>query len=76
LARGWSGHIAEVGDRFRCTIRDFNPFTNPLPFKDTNGLYREPEANNRRAVGFYFRTGVRTTDQAAYDAICWAGARG
>jgi hypothetical protein len=76
LGAGIVGHVTEVGDRFRCSIRDFKPFTNPLAFKDAKGLYREPEANNRRAVGFYFQTGVRTIDQAAYDAICKAGARG
>jgi hypothetical protein len=76
LGAGMVGHISEVGGRFRCTICDFKPFTNPPPFKDANGLYREPEANNRRAVGFYFQTGVRTIDQAAYDAICKAGEHG
>ncbi|OBH31689.1 hypothetical protein A9X03_07100 [Mycobacterium sp. E1715] len=69
------GDVTEVGDRFRCSIQDFKAFEHPVPFKDENGLYREPEANNRKAVGFYFQSGVRTIDQNAYNAICRAGTR-
>jgi hypothetical protein len=73
LGAGTVGDVTEVGGRWRCSIRDFKQFGSPVPFKDANGRYREPEANNRKAVGFYYQTGVRAIDQDAYDAICRAG---
>jgi hypothetical protein len=76
LGAGTVGDVTEFGERFRCLIKNYEPFKHPLPFKDANGLYREPEANNRKAVGFYYEPGVRTIDQIAYDAICRAGTLG
>lgn len=43
-----------------------------VDFKDGD-RYREPEANNRKSVGFYFQVGVREIDQVAFDEICRAG---
>jgi hypothetical protein len=73
LGAGTVGDVTEVGDRFRCTIHNYTPFEDPVPFKDADGKYLEPEANNRKAVGFYFEPGVRTIDEDAYHAICKAG---
>jgi len=72
LGIGTVGEIREVGDRLRCTVEHYQPFKNPVPFK-LGGVYREPEANERSAVGFYFQVGVRPIDEASYDAIVVAG---
>ncbi len=72
LGIGTVGEIREVGDRLRCTVEHYQPFKNPVPFK-LGGVYREPEANERSAVGFYFQVGVRPIDDASYDAIAVAG---
>ena len=69
---GAVGEITDLGERFKCTVLDYRPFPEPLPFKLDNA-YREPEANKRKAVGFYFQVGVRLIDQNAYDAIINAG---
>jgi hypothetical protein len=73
LGAGTVGGVTEIGERFRCSIENYKPFKRPVPFKDAKGRYREPEANNRKAVGFYYEPGVRTIDQNTYDAICRAG---
>jgi hypothetical protein len=72
LGCGRVGAITEVGERFRCTIEDYREFKNPVLFKDGT-RYREPEANRRKAIGFYFQVGVRSIDQAAFDEILEAG---
>jgi hypothetical protein len=72
LGVGIVSEVSVIGDRFRCSITNFRPFTPPLPFK-TGDSYLEPEANTRTAVGFYFQTGVRRLDQNAFDAICALG---
>jgi hypothetical protein len=64
--------ITATGDRLRCTIEDYRGFKKPLPFKDGD-QYREPEANHRKAVGFYFQVGVRSIDQKSFDEIVAAG---
>lgn len=69
---GTVGEVMETGERFRCTIEDYRAFKDPVSFKDGN-TYREPEANQRKAVGFYFQVGVRRIDQRAFDKILAAG---
>lgn len=56
----------------RHTVVDYQPFAKPVPFK-VDGIYREPEANQRTAIGFYFQVGVRPLDQKAFDAIVKSG---
>lgn len=74
LGTGVIGNIVPVStELFQCTIENFMPFARPLPFKDDSGKYREPEANNRKAVGFYFQLGVRYIDDESYQAIVGAG---
>ncbi|PXW31277.1 UNVERIFIED_CONTAM: uncharacterized protein DUF3883 [Williamsia faeni] len=72
LGTGVVSTVNEIGDRYRCTITNYQPFEKPVGFKDGQ-TYREPPANSRKAVGFYFQVGVRSLDQIAYDAICRAG---
>jgi hypothetical protein len=72
LGVGIVSAVSPIGDRFRCSITNFQPFDPPLPFKASDG-YLEPEANSRTAVGFYFQTGVRGLDQNAFDTICALG---
>jgi len=72
LGCGRVGKITEVGDRFRCTIENFQEFEKAVPFK-RGETYREPEANLRSAVGFYFQVGVRSLDQKSFDEIVAAG---
>ena len=72
LGCGIVGNIAEFGDRFRCTIEEYRPFKRPVPFK-SGDFYREPEANNRTAIGFYYQVGVRPIDQRSFDEICEVG---
>lgn len=72
LGVGIVSEVTPIGDRFRCSITNFQPFTPPLPFKTGDG-YLEPEANARTAVGFYFQTGVRRLDQNAFDTMCALG---
>ena len=72
LGCGTVGKITEIGDRFRCTIEDYLEFKDPVLFK-VGDAYREPEANQRRAVGFYFQVGVRPIEQRAFDKILTAG---
>lgn len=69
---GIVNEVSAAGDLFRCSITNFQQFDPPVPFKDGD-RYREPEANNRAQVGFYFQVGVRPIDQATFDAICAAG---
>lgn len=69
---GTVGDITEVGSRLSCTVESYRSFKHPVPFKDGE-VYREPEANQRSAVGFYFQVGVRQIDVASYDAIVAAG---
>lgn len=74
LGTGIVGKVTQVNNTlFRCTIENFAPFKQPVPFKNVDGKYFEPEANNRKAVGFYFQTGVRQIDENAYQAIVKAG---
>ena len=72
LGCGTVGKITEISDRFRCTIENYQEFKNPVPFKEGD-TYREPEANQRKAIGFYFQVGVRPIDQRSYDEIVAAG---
>lgn len=72
LGTGVISRVSQIGDRYRCTITNYQPFDAPVGFKDGQ-TYREPAANSRKAVGFYFQVGVRALDQAAFDAICRAG---
>lgn len=72
LGCGIVGSITEFGDRFRCTIDNYQPFKRPVPFK-SGDFYREPEANNRTAVGFYYQVGVRPIDQRSFEEICEVG---
>ncbi|WP_156781140.1 hypothetical protein [Mycobacterium gordonae] len=72
LGYGTIGVITHIGDRLRCTIEDYQAFKKPLPFKDGD-RYREPEANHRKAIGFYFQVGVRSIDQNSFDEIVSAG---
>ena len=64
--------VTEGGERFQCTIEDYQEFRHPVLFK-VGDTYREPEANQRTAVGFYFQVGVRPIDQHAFDKIVAAG---
>jgi hypothetical protein len=72
LGCGTVGKVTEIGDRFRCAIEDYEEFNPPVFFKHGN-TYREPDANHRKAVGFYFQVGVRRIDQQAFDKILAAG---
>jgi hypothetical protein len=72
LGCGTIGKITEIGDRFRCTVENYQEFKHPVLFR-VGDSYREPEANQRRAVGFYFQVGVRPIDQRAFDKILAAG---
>lgn len=76
LGAGLVGDVYPVGDRFQCLVTDYQPFEPPLFFKDGD-KYREPRANKRKAdgksIGLFFKNGVRTIDQDAFDAICAAG---
>ncbi len=69
---GIVGSVFTVGSRLQCTITNFEPFDPPVPFK-IGGQYREPVANTRNAVGFFFQQGVRRIDQSSFDSICEAG---
>lgn len=69
---GTIGRVTDTGERYRCTIVDYQPFKRPVPFK-SGDFYREPEANSRTAVGFYYQVGVRTIDQHSFDEICEIG---
>ena len=69
---GVVGSVFTVDDRFQCSISNYQPFDPPLTFKDGEG-YREPVANTRKSVGFFFQEGVRRLDQVAFDSICEAG---
>ncbi len=72
LGTGIVGSVFPVGERFQCSITNYQPFEPPVPFKEGT-LYVEPTANTRKAVGFYFQEGVRKLDQPAFDAICTRG---
>jgi hypothetical protein len=72
LGCGTVGEITEIGERLRCTVKDYQEFKHPVVFKDGD-RYREPEANQRKAIGFYFQVGVRPIDQRAFDEILEAG---
>lgn len=72
LGCGTVGEITKIGDRFRCAVKDYEEFKRPVLFKDGD-RYREPEANQRKAIGFYFQVGVRPIDQRAFDEILEAG---
>lgn len=72
LGCGTVGQITEIGERLRCTIKDYQAFKRPVPFK-SGDFYREPEANRRTAVGFYYQVGVRSIDQRSFDEICEIG---
>ncbi|TYQ10325.1 UNVERIFIED_ORG: uncharacterized protein DUF3883 [Gordonia westfalica J30] len=64
--------IIPSGDRYRCSVTNYQPFDPPVPFKDGD-RYLEPKANATEHVGFYFQVGVRPIDQVAFDAICEVG---
>ncbi|QSE93908.1 DUF3883 domain-containing protein [Rhodococcus pseudokoreensis] len=72
LGSGIIGSISQTGDRYSCTITNYQPFEIPVEFKEGR-TYREPEANNRKSVGFYFQPGVRVIDQNSFDDICRSG---
>lgn len=69
---GIVGAVNTVGERYQCSITNYQPFDPPVPFR-IGDLYLEPTANTRKAVGFYFQQGVRKLDQIAFDAICAIG---
>ncbi|MEV8195623.1 DUF3883 domain-containing protein [Rhodococcus pyridinivorans] len=69
---GIVGEITSYGDRYRCTILQYQPFETPVEFKD-GVSYREPAANSHGSVGFFFQNGVRSIDQDSFDAICQIG---
>jgi hypothetical protein len=72
LGCGTVGKITEIGERLRCTVVDYQEFKHPVLFKVCD-IYREPDANQRKAIGFYFQVGVRSIDQRAFDKILAAG---
>lgn len=72
LGCGTVGKVTEIGERFRCTVEDYQEFKHPVLFK-VGDIYREPEANQRKAIGFYFQVGVRPIEQPAFDEILEAG---
>lgn len=72
LGCGTVGKITEIGERLQCTIEDYQEFKKPVPFKDGDG-YREPEANHRKAIGFYYQVGVRSIDHKSFEEIVAAG---
>lgn len=68
---GVIGAVTPTGDgRLRCTVKNYQAFSVNVPLK-RDGRYMEPGANGRpsKEVGLHFRTGVRTIDQATFDAI-------
>jgi hypothetical protein len=69
---GIVGSVFTADERLQCSITNFQPFEPPVPFK-IEGQYREPRANTRKSVGFFFQEGVRRLDQVSFDSICEAG---
>jgi hypothetical protein len=67
-----TGIVGEVrsseryADRLVCVVEDWQPFGNPLPFRDGDGRYYEAGAE---LGGLYWRTGVRALDESAYERI-------
>ncbi|WIM87432.1 hypothetical protein PT015_21745 [Candidatus Mycobacterium wuenschmannii] len=49
LGCGTVGEIAEFGERFRCTIEDFEEFKKPVHFKE-GSRYREQRPTNARQL--------------------------
>jgi hypothetical protein len=72
LGCGTVGNVTDPGERLRCNIQNYQPFSRPVPFK-SGDFYREPEANSRTAIGFFYQVGVRPIDQSAFDEICEVG---
>ena len=69
---GMVGSVFTVGDRFQCSVTDYEPFDSIVPFK-AGDQYREPRANTHKSVGFFFQEGVRRIDQLSFDSICESG---
>lgn len=69
---GTVGEITEIGERLRCKVVDYQAFKRPVPFR-AGDFYREPEANERKAIGFYYQVGVRSIDERSFDEICEIG---
>ena len=66
-----TGIIGAISDdlhepkRLVCEVLDYQPFLNPLPFKDVHGTYLEAGASRRG----YFQRGVRRISEADFDRI-------
>ncbi|KHO22983.1 hypothetical protein [Mycolicibacterium setense] len=72
---GVVGAVTPTDDgRLRCAITNYRPFAATVPLKQDD-RYMEPGADGRlpKEVGLHFRTGVRTIDQKAFDAIVAVG---
>jgi len=75
---GVVGAVTPTDDgRLRCKVTSYRAFGENVPLKQ-DGHYLEPGANGRppKEVGLHFRTGVRTIDQIAFDAILAAAGLG
>ena len=76
LGTGVVGAIrpSETEGRLVCSIKDFDPFTSPLPFK-LDGDYLEPLGSvPPDRAGLYFRQGVREIDEETFARILAAAA--
>jgi hypothetical protein len=71
LGRGVIGRIRDSSTpgRLVCSIEDYEPFTDPLPFK-AGALYLESGARRLGSrAGLYFRQGVREVSDSDFRAI-------
>ncbi len=55
-----------------CSVEDYRPFVEPVPFRDSDG-YLERAANEHSHPGLFFRRGVRAVPGADYDRILQLG---
>jgi hypothetical protein len=72
IGEGMVDAVTRIGERYRCTITDYQHFEVAVPAKSDKG-YLEPEANRRKASSLYFQVQVRHIDRKAFEAICKAG---
>lgn len=69
LGVGIVSEVSSFGDRFRCSIRNFQPFTPPLPFKTGDG-YLGPEASSRTRRPISHATCCYTSTPTRAHASC------
>jgi hypothetical protein len=55
--------------RLRCSIEDYRPFSEPLPFRHGEDYYEKRAAGRGSQTGLHFRQGARALTEAEYSAI-------